>query len=116
MKISGRWPKISTPPVFLRRPLMCSADQWRSIGIRPGPRQQPPKGDEAKTTISQPTTLLGHFRTLDKSINPEMVGGSQQRLRAVGKQDLLTTRWYTFGHAFANSMGGRHDQDDAALA
>jgi carboxymethylenebutenolidase len=39
------------------------------------------------------TPLLGHFGTLDKSINPEMVGAFQQRLRAVGKQDLLTTHW-----------------------
>jgi carboxymethylenebutenolidase len=30
--------------------------------------------------------LLGHFGTLDKSINPEMVGAFQQLLRAVGKQ------------------------------
>ena len=45
-----------------------------------------------------------------------MVGAFQQRLRAVGKQDLLTTHWYTAGHAFANPTGGRYDQDDAALA
>jgi carboxymethylenebutenolidase len=62
------------------------------------------------------TPLLGHFGTLDKSINPEMVGAFQQRLRAAGKQDLLTTHWYTAGHAFANPTGGRYDQDDAALA
>ena len=37
------------------------------------------------------TPLLGHFGTLVKSINPEMVGAFQQRLRLVGKQDLLTT-------------------------
>ena len=29
--------------------------------------------------------LLGHFGTLDKSINPERVGAFQQRLRAAGK-------------------------------
>ena len=62
------------------------------------------------------TPLLGHFGTLDKSINPEMVGAFQQRLRAVDKQDLLQTHWYTAGHAFANPTGGRYDQDDAALA
>jgi dienelactone hydrolase len=62
------------------------------------------------------TPFLGHFGMLDKSINPEMVGAFQQRLRAVGKQDLLTTHWYTAGHAFANPTGGRYDQDDAALA
>jgi len=62
------------------------------------------------------TPLLGHFGTLDTSINPEMVGAFQQRLRAAGKQDLLTTHWYTAGHAFANPTGGRYDQDDAELA
>ena len=62
------------------------------------------------------TPLLGHFGTLNKSINPEMVGAFQQRLRAVGKQDLPTTHWYTAGHAFANPTGGRYDQDNAALA
>ena len=62
------------------------------------------------------TLLLGHFGTLDKSINPERVGAFQQRLRAVGKQDLLITHWYTAGHAFANPSGGRYDQDDAELA
>jgi len=60
--------------------------------------------------------LLGHFGTLDKSINPEMVGGFQQRLRSIGKDNLLTTHWYTAGHAFANPTGGRYDEDDAALA
>ena len=60
--------------------------------------------------------LLGHFGALDKSINPEMVGIFQQRLRAVGKKNLLTTHRYTAGHAFVNQTGGRYDQDDAALA
>ena len=45
-----------------------------------------------------------------------MVGAFQQRPRAVGKQDLLTTHWYATGHAFTNITGGRYDQDDAALA
>ncbi len=65
-------------------------------------------------TLSVP--LLGHFGTLDKSINPEMVGAFQKRLRDVGKADMLTTHWYTAGHAFANPTGGRYDEDDAALA
>ena len=64
----------------------------------------------------QQAPLLGHFGTLNKSINPEMVGAFHQRLRAVGKQDLLTTHWYTAGHAFANPTGGRYDQDDEALS
>ena len=59
---------------------------------------------------------LGHFGTLDKSINPRMVEAFQQRLRAVGKQDLLTTHWHTAGHAFANPTGGRFDQNDATLS
>ena len=50
--------------------------------------------------------LLGHFGTLYKSINPEMVGAFQQRLRAVGKQDLLTTHWYTVGHALPTQRTG----------
>ncbi len=62
------------------------------------------------------TPLLGHFGTLDKSINPKMVGAFQQSLREAGKDELLTTHWYTANHAFANPTGGRYDEDDAALA
>ena len=62
------------------------------------------------------TPLLGHFGTLDKSINPKMVSAFQQTLREVGKDQLLTTHWYTANHAFANPTGGRYDEDDAALA
>jgi carboxymethylenebutenolidase len=40
----------------------------------------------------------------------------QQRLRSVGKQNLLKTDWHTTGHAFANPAGGRYDHDEAALA
>ena len=60
--------------------------------------------------------LLGHFGTLDKSINPEMVGAFQKNLAEAGKSDLMTTYWYTAGHAFANPTGGRYDEDDATLA
>ena len=60
--------------------------------------------------------LLGHFGTLDKSINPEMVGTFQRNLAQAGKSDLMTTHWYTANHAFANPTGGRYDEDDAALA
>jgi carboxymethylenebutenolidase len=45
-----------------------------------------------------------------------MVGAFQQTLREVGKDELLTTHWYTANHAFANPTGGRYDEDDAALA
>ena len=62
------------------------------------------------------TPMLGHFGTLDKSINPKMVGAFQQTLRKVGKDQLLTTHWYTANHAFANPTGGRYDENDAALA
>ena len=60
--------------------------------------------------------LLGHFGTLDTSINEEMVGQFQKSLRDAGKGDLLTTHWYTANHAFANPTGGRYDEDDANLA
>jgi carboxymethylenebutenolidase len=60
--------------------------------------------------------LLGHFGTLDNSINEEMVGQFQKSLRDAGKDDLLTTHWYTANHAFANPTGGRYDEDDANLA
>ncbi len=60
--------------------------------------------------------LLGHFGTLDKSINPQMVGQFQKQLRIAGKDDLLTSHWYTANHAFANPTGGRYDEDDANLA
>jgi carboxymethylenebutenolidase len=60
--------------------------------------------------------ILGHFGTLDKSINPEMVGAFHKSLAEAGKSDLMTTHWYTAGHAFANPTGGRYDEDDAALA
>jgi len=62
------------------------------------------------------TPLLGHFGTLDKNINPKMVGSFRQALREAGKESLLTTHWYTADHAFANPTGGRYDEDDAALA
>ena len=60
--------------------------------------------------------ILRHFGTVDKSINPEMVGAFQKSLAEAGKSDLMTTHWYTAGHAFANPTNGRHDEDDAALA
>ena len=62
------------------------------------------------------TPLMGHFGTLDKGINPKMVGAFQQSLRNAGKDNLLKTYWYTANHAFANPTGGRYDEDDAALA
>lgn len=76
-------------------------------------------GNVAKTAaelepLSAP--VLGHFGTLDGSINEEMVGGFERAMAAAGKQDLLTVHWYTADHAFANPTGARYDEDDAALA
>jgi carboxymethylenebutenolidase len=59
--------------------------------------------------------VLGHFGTLDKSINKEMVGGFEKALDAAGKKDYQV-HWYTANHAFANPTGARYDADDAALA
>jgi len=60
--------------------------------------------------------VLGHFGSLDQSINPEMVGQFQKQLKIAGKADLLTTHWYNANHAFANPTGGRYDEEDAQLA
>lgn len=71
---------------------------------------------EAQDLVRLSTPLLGHFGTLDKGINPQMIGAFEKHLRTVGKEDLMTTHWYTADHAFANPTGGRYDEDDAALA
>jgi len=60
--------------------------------------------------------LMGHFGTLDKSINQEMVSGFEKAMEEAGKQDLLTVHWYDADHAFANPTGARYDQGDAELA
>lgn len=59
--------------------------------------------------------VMGHFGTLDKRINAEMVGQFQREMKIAGKEDL-TIHWYTADHAFANPTGSRYDEDDAALA
>ncbi len=59
--------------------------------------------------------VLGHFGTLDKSINAEMVGGFQKAMAEAGKTDL-TVHWYVADHAFANPSGARYDEEDAKLA
>lgn len=59
--------------------------------------------------------VMGHFGTLDKRINAEMVGQFQREMEKAGKDDL-TIHWYTADHAFANPTGARYDEDDAALA
>src|SRR5690606_15388200 len=56
----------------------------------------------------------GHFGTLDKNINQEMVAGFEAAAKAAGKQ--VEVHWYEADHAFANPTGARYDQADAALA
>ncbi len=59
--------------------------------------------------------VLGHFATLDKSINAEMVSGFEKAMAEAGKRDL-TVHWYEADHAFANPTSARYDQEDTALA
>ncbi len=59
--------------------------------------------------------VLGHFGTLDKNINEQMVGAFEKALDEAGKTNY-THHWYTANHAFANPSGARYDADDAALA
>jgi len=64
-------------------------------------------------TLNSP--VLGHFGTLDKSINADMVGGFEKAMAAAGKTDL-SVHWYDANHAFANPTGARYDEADAQLA
>ena len=59
--------------------------------------------------------VLGHFGTLDRRINPQMVGRFEQAMAQANKTDL-TVHWYVADHAFANPSGGRYDEEDAKLA
>ncbi|MCK4710409.1 MAG: dienelactone hydrolase family protein, partial [Gammaproteobacteria bacterium] len=69
----------------------------------------------AAELASLQSPILGHFGTLDKSINEKMVGLFEKALDEAGKKDY-THHWYTANHAFANPTGARYDADDAALA
>lgn len=60
--------------------------------------------------------VLGHFATLDKRINQEMVSGFEAQMQAANKSDQLDVHWYEADHAFANPTGARYDEADAALA
>lgn len=71
------------------------------------------KSAEELATLNSP--VLGHFGTLDKSINAEMVGGFEKSMAAAGKTDLAV-HWYEANHAFANPTGSRYDEADANLA
>ncbi|MBV0933911.1 dienelactone hydrolase family protein [Marinobacterium weihaiense] len=65
------------------------------------------------STLQSP--VLGHFGTLDKSIDAAMVGDFQ-RAMAEADQPEPIIHWYVADHAFANPTGARYDADDAALA
>jgi carboxymethylenebutenolidase len=71
------------------------------------------KTAEQVTTLNAP--LMGHFGTLDKSINKSMVNGFEESLKEAGKTDYQIF-WYEADHAFANPTGGRYDAEDAKLA
>ncbi len=60
--------------------------------------------------------VLGHFGTLDKSLNGGIVPRFEAAMREAGKGDRLTIYWYDADHAFANPAASRYDSDDAKLA
>jgi len=60
--------------------------------------------------------VLGHFGTLDKKINKEMVDGFEKAVADAGISDKVTVHWYEADHAFANPSGARYDADDAKQA
>ncbi|PWQ97023.1 dienelactone hydrolase family protein [Leucothrix pacifica] len=72
------------------------------------------KTPEQLATLNSP--VLGHFGTLDKSINKEMVNGFLESAKTAGKDEQILTYWYNADHAFANPTGSRYDADDASLA
>ncbi|GAA0796318.1 dienelactone hydrolase family protein [Marinobacterium sediminicola] len=59
--------------------------------------------------------VQGHFGTLDKSIDEEMVGSFERAMAKAGK-DQLQIHWYVADHAFANPTGARYDEENAALS
>ncbi len=63
-------------------------------------------------TLQSP--VQGHFGTLDRFINEDMVTGFEAEMTAAGKP--FETHWYEANHAFANPTGGAYDADDAQLA
>ena len=58
--------------------------------------------------------VLGHFGTLDRSINKEMVGEFEAAMKEAGK--TYTSHWYEANHGFANPTGTRYDAEDTKLA
>ena len=91
-------------------------DGWLARGLDPDRVWiVEPNAETAADLASLSSPVLGHFGTLDKSINPKMVGEFEAAMAEAGKTDL-TVHWYTANHAFANPTGSRYDADDAALA
>lgn len=72
------------------------------------------KATDQVKTLAGP--VIGHFGTMDKSIDGTMVAGFEAAMKAAGKTDRLTVYWYDADHAFANPTGARYDAEDAALA
>lgn len=70
---------------------------------------------QAAELASLKSPVLGHFGTLDKFINQQMVSGFERAMAEAGKTEL-TVHWYEADHAFANPSGARYDKEDAALA
>lgn len=60
--------------------------------------------------------VLGHFGTLDQSINADMVGGFEAEMEKADRAASLSVHWYEANHAFANPTGARYDEQNAALA
>ena len=58
--------------------------------------------------------VMGHFGTLDRFINQDMVSGFEAAMTAAGKP--FETHWYEANHAFANPTGGAYDAEDASQA
>jgi carboxymethylenebutenolidase len=58
--------------------------------------------------------VLGHFGTLDRFINKEMVDGFVAEMDKTGKP--YAVHWYTANHAFANPSGRAFDSEDSELA
>ena len=60
--------------------------------------------------------MRGHFGTLDKGINKEMVDGFIAAAKDAGVGDMLDIHWYEANHAFANPTGNNYNSTDAKLS
>jgi carboxymethylenebutenolidase len=68
----------------------------------------------AEEVASLKGDVLGHFGTLDRLINPEMVAGFEASMNEAGKTH--TIHMYEANHAFSNPTGQAYDEEDAKLA